>query len=90
MARAAVQGALANQFDGEFVDLLPLFRSSLFFKGIYLAADPYGSGYGIEVCGIPVGDETFVRYFVDGTVDTALDQIRKPSETFRCAHHQLA
>jgi len=52
--------------------------------------DPYGSGYGLVACGVPIGDETFVRSFVDSKVDAALEQIQKSTDMLRGVHHQSA
>jgi len=52
--------------------------------GVDPSTDPYGSSYGIVVaCGIPIGDEAFVRSFVESKAEMALEQIQK--EDFRDA-----
>ena len=48
-------------------------------EGVDPASDPYGRGYGIVACGIPIGDETFVRSFVQTKADVALEQINTPN-----------
>lgn len=51
---------------------------------------PNGDGYGAMACGIPIGEESFVRNHVDGKVDTALEQVLETLEKLRCVHHQSA
>ena len=56
--------------------------------GIDPTVDAYGAGFGIAVGGVPVGDETFVRGFVDGKVDEASEHIQKTTDKLRGIHCQ--
>ena len=49
---------------------------------------PYGSGYGVVVGGIPVGDEVFVEAHINKKVDIALKHIEKNVTLLRDVHHQ--
>jgi len=57
-------------------------------SSVDVASAPYGSGYGIVVSGVPVGDAVFVDRHIDVKVDVALEQIQNSVSQLRDAHRQ--
>ena len=45
-------------------------------------------GHGMDVCGVPVGDTTFVRAFLEGKVNDAMSKANNVSRQLRDVHLQ--